>query len=169
MPEVPVLIVLRGNSGSGKSSVARALRERFGYGMAWVEQDQLRRILLRESDVPHGSNIGLIELNVRYALEAGYVTVLEGILYSLHYGEMLSRLQADYGGHWYYFKLPFEETVKRHATRPQAQQFVPEQMQGWYHESDRLSFVQERIITPESSLDDTVNRIFLDASLSRHS
>lgn len=35
------LIVLRGNSGSGKSSVARALRERYGYGLAWVEQDRI--------------------------------------------------------------------------------------------------------------------------------
>ena len=161
----PVLIVLRGNSGSGKSSVARGLRERFGYGLAWVEQDHLRRVLLREHDIPHGNNIGLIELNVRYALEAGYVTVLEGILYSPHYTEMLSRLHLDYGGHWYDFDLPFEETVKRHATRPQAQLFTPEQMRGWYRQDDRLPFVQERLITPESRLEDTVNRIFHEACL----
>ena len=71
MKAPPRLIVLRGNSGSGKSSVARALRERSGYGMAWVEQDHLRRVLLREHDVPDGKNIELIALNVRYALEHG--------------------------------------------------------------------------------------------------
>ena len=169
MPESPFLIVLRGNSGSGKSSVARALREQFGYGLAWVEQDYLRRVLLREHDISDGKNIGLIELNTRYALEAGYVTVLEGILNAAHYGEMLSRLHAEFGGHWYYFDLSFHETVKRHATRPQAQQFTPEQMRNWYQERDLLPFVQERLITPESTLDETVKRIVLEVGLSPHS
>jgi len=49
------LIVLRGNSGSGKSTTARALRERFGRRLAWVEQDYLRRVVLKEHDVPAGS------------------------------------------------------------------------------------------------------------------
>lgn len=160
-----VLIVLRGNSGSGKSSLARALRQQYGYGLAWVEQDYLRRTLLHEHDIPDGQNIGLIELNVRYALNAGYVTVLEGILYALHYGEMLSRLHADFGGHWYSFALPFEETAKRHATRPQAQEFTTEMMKSWYRERDLLPFVQEGIITPESSLQDTVQRVLRDTGL----
>jgi predicted kinase len=33
------LIVLHGNSGSGKSTVATALREAYGRGVAWVSQD----------------------------------------------------------------------------------------------------------------------------------
>jgi predicted kinase len=44
------LIVLRGNSGSGKSTVARALREAYGRGIAWVSQDLIRRIILEEKD-----------------------------------------------------------------------------------------------------------------------
>jgi chloramphenicol 3-O-phosphotransferase len=35
------LVVLRGNSASGKSSVAAGLRERFGCGLALVGQDNL--------------------------------------------------------------------------------------------------------------------------------
>ena len=42
------LIVLRGNSGSGKSTVAKALREAYGRGVAWVSQDLIRRTILRE-------------------------------------------------------------------------------------------------------------------------
>jgi adenylylsulfate kinase-like enzyme len=45
------LIVLRGNSGSGKSTVARAVRERYGRGCALIEQDYLRRIVLREREI----------------------------------------------------------------------------------------------------------------------
>ena len=153
------LIVLRGNSGSGKSSVARALRERYGYGLAWVEQDYLRRTLLREHDVEGGKNIGLIETNVRYCLGVGYVTVLEGILHAKHYAPMLSRLPTDFGGQWYYFDLPFEETVRRHATRPQATEFGPEQMRAWYKERDLLPFVNETVIGSEQTLTQTVDTI----------
>lgn len=45
------LIVLRGNSASGKSTVARAVRDRYGYGIALVGQDNIRRTVLREKDV----------------------------------------------------------------------------------------------------------------------
>lgn len=47
-----LLIVIRGNSASGKSTLAAALRERYGRGLAIVAQDQLRRVILREKDTP---------------------------------------------------------------------------------------------------------------------
>jgi predicted kinase len=64
-----LLIVLRGNSGSGKSTVAKALREAYGRGIAWVSQDLIRRTILREKDQPGGINIGLIDRVTRYSLE----------------------------------------------------------------------------------------------------
>ncbi|WP_367049486.1 hypothetical protein [Streptomyces sp. Je 1-332] len=54
------LIVLRGNSASGKSSVAAGLRERYGRNLALVGQDNLRRTVLREHDRPGAASIGLI-------------------------------------------------------------------------------------------------------------
>jgi predicted kinase len=64
-----VLIVIRGNSGSGKSSIARQLQRRHGRGCALIEQDYLRRIVLRERDKPGGIAPALIEQTVRFALE----------------------------------------------------------------------------------------------------
>ena len=52
------LVVLRGNSASGKSSVAAGLRKRFGRGIAVVGQDTLRRDVLHERDIPGGANVG---------------------------------------------------------------------------------------------------------------
>ncbi|GAA1603543.1 hypothetical protein GCM10009789_66960 [Kribbella sancticallisti] len=92
------LVVLRGNSGSGKSTTAQEVRRRVGRGVAWVEQDYLRRILFREHDRPGVPNIGLIDQTVRYALGHGYHVILEGILYSPHYGAMLRELIADHVG-----------------------------------------------------------------------
>ncbi|MGW3658788.1 hypothetical protein ACWD6R_25300 [Streptomyces sp. NPDC005151] len=85
------LVVLRGNSASGKSSVAAGIREKFGRGLALVGQDNLRRIVLRERDRPGAANVGLSDLTARYALDAGYHVVVEGILYADHYGDMLAR------------------------------------------------------------------------------
>ena len=62
------LIILRGNSASGKSTVAAEIRERYGRGIAIVSQDNLRRIVLRERDIPGGAYIGLIDSVARYAL-----------------------------------------------------------------------------------------------------
>jgi uridine kinase len=53
--ESTTLIVLRGNSASGKGTVASALRDRYGRGIAIVAQDNLRRTVLRERDVPGGA------------------------------------------------------------------------------------------------------------------
>ncbi|TCC41661.1 kinase [Kribbella speibonae] len=158
------LVVLRGNSGSGKSTTARTLRERLGRGTAWVEQDHLRRILLRERDVPGGVNIGLIDLNVRYALDHGYDVILEGILDAGRYGDMLRQLTSDHRGTTlhYYFEIPFAETVVRHGTRDNRREFGPDVMQDWYREHDVLDGIEQTVIGPGSALDETVAKILTD-------
>ena len=142
--------MLRGNSASGKSSVAAGLRERYGRGIALVGQDNLRRVVLRERDIPGGVNIGLIDLTVRHALENGFHTVLDGILGVDHYGEMLARLLADYRArsHWYYLDVPFEETVARHATKPIAGEVSVDVLREWYRPHDLLPGGIEKVIPP---------------------
>lgn len=76
--------------------MAAGLRDSFGRGLAVVGQDNLRRTVLRERDRPGAANIGLIDLTARYALDAGYHVVVEGILHADHYGDMLARLRADH-------------------------------------------------------------------------
>jgi hypothetical protein len=110
------------------------LRRRIGRGVAWVEQDYLRRTLLREHARAAAPNIGLIEQTARYALEHGYHVILEGGLYGPHYGVMLRQLIADHAGvsGVYYFQLSFDETIRR------------------------------QVIDESSSLDETADRIITD-------
>lgn len=163
------LVVLRGNSGSGKSTTAQEVRRRLGRGVAWIEQDYLRRILLREHDRPDAPNIGLIDQTARYALGNGYHVILEGILYSPTYGAMLRRLIDDHAGVTgvYYFQLSFDETVERHATRPLAETVTPEQMREWYQARDLLGVPGEQVIEPSSTLDETAARIIGDLTWTR--
>ncbi|MCX4481650.1 kinase [Streptomyces cellulosae] len=161
------LVVLRGNSASGKSSVAAGIRERFGRGLALVGQDNLRRIVLRERDRPGAANIGLIDTVARYALEAGYHVVVEGILYADRYGDMLAQLRADHRGptYGYYLHVPFAETVARHATKPIADEVGETQLREWYRELDLLPGAVETVIDASSTLTETVDRIMLDTGL----
>jgi hypothetical protein len=155
------LIVLRGNSASGKSTVAAGIRTRFGHGLAIVGQDNLRRVVLREKDVPGGANIGLIDLTTRHALDHGFHVIVEGILYSGHYGDMLAALRSDHLGTTglYYMHVPFEETLRRHATKPQAAEYGEAEMSAWYRELDLLPGGIEQVITADASLNDAIELI----------
>jgi hypothetical protein len=163
--EHPSLIVIRGNSGSGKSSTARAARMAAGRGVALVQQDVIRRDLLRERDRPGGLNIELIKLNVQFALAHGYDVILEGILFSRRYGEMIRSLIDEHPGpaFVYYYDLPFEETLRRHASKANSGEFGEKEMAGWFVERDLLGVPGERIIGPEESQARTVARILAEA------
>ncbi|MEU1495735.1 kinase [Streptomyces sp. NPDC005776] len=163
------LVHLRGNSASGKSSIAAGIRERFGRGLALVGQDNLRRIVLREHDRPGGANIGLIDTVARYGLDAGYHVVLEGILYADRYGQMLQQLRADHRGHThcYYLDVPFIETLARHATKPIADEVDENQLREWYRPLDLLPGSIETVIDADSLRTDTVDRIMHDTDLAR--
>jgi predicted kinase len=161
----PRLIVLRGNSGAGKSSVAAGIRDRYGRGIALVGQDNLRRTILRERDVSGGANIGLLDLVARFALGRGFHVIVEGILRAAHYGPMLEVLHRDHQSvaRFYYLDVPLEETLRRHASRPQAAEFGEVEMRTWYCERDLLPGGMEQIIPAASSLEDTVRLVMQDA------
>ncbi|QES57210.1 kinase [Streptomyces venezuelae] len=156
---LPRLIVLRGNSGSGKTAVATELRHRLGRRLAVVGQDNVRRVILKERDTPGAANIGLIDTITRYSLIHGFHTLVEGILSATRYGEMLQQLHRDHGGHFFYLDVPFEETLARHATRPQAADFGADEMADWYRAQDLLPGVPEHVIGLKSSLSETADLI----------
>jgi hypothetical protein len=161
------LIVLRGNSGSGKSTTAAALREACGRGVAWVSQDLIRRVILKEKDRPGGVNIGLTDQITRYSLDRGYHVVLDGIFYADHYEPMLAALDRDHLGlsRFYYLDVSMEETFRRHATRPQATDFGAEDMRGWYRPRDLLAGIRERVIPETSTLQQTTTLILDESQL----
>jgi hypothetical protein len=162
------LIILRGNSASGKSSTAAEIRRRHvRRDLAIVGQDNLRRDVLREHDIPAGTNIGLIDLVARYALSHGFNVIVEGILCADHYAEMLGALIEDHQGptYCYYFDVPFDETVKRHAAKPQASKYGGAEMRAWYRELDLLPGVTEQVIPAAMTQDETVRRIMADSGL----
>ena len=153
-----VLVVLRGNSGSGKSSVARELRRRHGRGCALVDQDSLRRVVLWEHDLPGGLAPRLVAATARVALDHGYHVVVEGILTAARYRDELVGLAGDHRGRttFFWFDVSLEETFRRHATRPLAAELSTDRMAEWYQPGDVLGVPDEHVIPETLTLDETV-------------
>ena len=158
---VRTLVVIRGNSGSGKSTVARELRLRYGRGCALVEQDYLRRQVLRERDLPGGLAPAFITHTVTFLLANRYHVVLDGIFSAGKYGRALDELRRVHRGPTFFFYLDvsLEETLRRHGTRPQATEFTEDQMRGWYRPKDLLGFAGEQLIPEASTTEETLTFI----------
>lgn len=161
------LVVIRGNSASGKSSVAQGLRDHYGHGVAIVGQDGIRRNVLREHDTTGGTNIALLGSIARHALDAGFHVVLEGILYADRYSHMVSSLVRDHRGvsACYYLDVPLEATLARHASKADAayrEQVTNTHLTAWYRELDLLPGGLETVIPAASTLQETVARIMRD-------
>lgn len=163
---MPKLIVLRGNSGSGKSTTAKKIRELSDHKIAIVEQDYLRRIVLKEKERPNGDNIELIKLVTDYALTHDYDVILEGILHFAKYKNILQELRSDWPeNYFFYFDISLEETFRRHATKPNAHEFGQKEMTEWYDLQDFTNFEVETIISEELSQDEIVPKIINVAGL----
>lgn len=167
----PSLLLVRGNSGSGKSSVAREVRRRYGRGCALLEQDYLRRIVLREHDSSNLTPIapGFIAAVTRTALDSGYHVVLEGILHADRYRTALRKLIAEHPGRSYVFYLDvsFDETVRRHAGRAADVNFTADDMRHWYAADDLLGVTGEYIIGETSTFEQTVTTILQASGLTK--
>ncbi|MEU4689253.1 AAA family ATPase [Actinoplanes sp. NPDC023714] len=164
----PSLVVIRGNSGSGKTTTAREVRRRYGRGAALIEQDHLRRVVLRE----HGGNPvapAFIVGTARAALDAGYHVVLEGILHSGQHAGPLTDLIAGHPGpsHVYWFEVSFEETVRRHLGRAEPIPVSAGRMREWYAPHDLLGVPGERVIPETTGFEDAVTTILHTSGLGR--
>ncbi|MEV0382711.1 AAA family ATPase [Nonomuraea sp. NPDC050643] len=162
------LVILRGNSGSGKTTIAKTIQTRLGRGtVARIGQDQLRREILKELDIQGGLAPDFICHMASYLLDRMPVVLVEGIMAGTRYKAALQTLIDQHPGRTlvYWLDVEFAETIQRHATRPQATEFTPEDMAGWYVQDDWLGLPGEALIPQESSLEETIQRICRDIGL----
>jgi adenylylsulfate kinase-like enzyme len=158
---VTKVIVIRGNSGSGKTTAAHRLRrellDRGRQAVAVVEQDYFRRVVLKEKEEAGAEALALIRLVATWALARGFDVIVEGILSAEKYGDMLAGLMALADESYaFYYEVSFDETVRRHATKPNAHEFGEDAMREWWLERDVLGIDGETILTESLSLDDAV-------------
>ncbi len=156
------LIILRGNSGSGKTTIAKELQKRFGRNTMLISQDMIRRDMLKVKDGKNTLAIPLMKELLSYGNKHSEVVILEGIMYADWYQSLfqLAVQLYDTRVYAYYFDLPFEETLKRHQTKPNRSDFGEEEMRRWWREKDFSNILNEVCITFDKDKESIVNEIY---------
>lgn len=156
------LIIIRGNSGSGKTTIAKLLQSYLGRGTLLVSQDVVRReMLMKVHDREGNLSIDLIRKIAEYGKDKCEFTIVEGILHKGRYGEMLNSLIRFYNqkAYTYYFDLPFDETVIRHNSRPKRMEFGEDSLRDWWNAKDYLEVNGETMLTHDMSQNDVFKLI----------
>ena len=158
------LIIIRGNSGSGKTTVAKALQQRFGHNSMLISQDVIRRDMLRVKDGADTKALPLLKELLIFGQNNCDIVILEGILKAGWYQSLfeLAMYEFDNRIFAYYYDIPFEETVARHQTKPNKNDFGETDMRNWWNEKDLINLIPEKIITKDMELNDTVKLIYHD-------
>jgi len=157
------IIIIRGNSGSGKTTIAHRVREELGDKVMFLQQDVLRRDILKVKDKEGNPVIGLIEQLAMYGKRTGYDVLLEGILSNNKYGSMLKGLVAEFDeSHVYYLDIPFTETLRRHNSRSKNNDFGETEMKEWWRDKDFLGVSGETIVGENLSEDELVEIVTKD-------
>ncbi len=161
------LILLRGNSGSGKTTVAKKLQEKFGSNTMLISHDMVRKQILHvwSREGVEKSQPLMIEL-MKYGKRNSEITIMEGILPSKDYAQLFDAAVEEFGSdiYSYYWDIPFEETLRRHGTKPNRNDFGEEDMRRWWKEKDYLDIIPQTMIDKDLSMEDAVELIYRDVT-----
>ena len=168
---MPKLIILRGNSGSGKTTVAAKLQHIIGRNTMLIPQDFVRREMLYARDGDDSPAIPLMISLLEYGHGHFDTAIIEGITRSDWYSPLFKRAKELYKDdlYAYYFDIPFEETLRRHATRDKCGEFGEKEMREWWNDKDYLPYLPEKTITQDMSAEDIVNMILRDIGYEQRS
>ncbi len=162
--EMSTLIILRGNSGSGKTSVAKALQRKLGRGTFLIPQDTVRREMLWVRDGEDTAACPLLINLLNYGSQHCEYVILKGILNADWYKPLFeaamelfeSRILA------YYYDISFAETMKRHETREKKLEFGEADMRRWWKEKDYIGIIPEKVFNDDISLENAIDTIYGD-------
>lgn len=124
----------------------------------------IRREILGTGDDAGAHAIGLVDLTARYALSRGFDVIVEGLLSAPKYQETLLRLAVEHQGvtRCYIYDVSFEETVRRHLTKPVADAFDEVEMRQWWRGFQPVDGLDEAVIDQHESLESTMARVLSD-------
>ena len=156
------LIILRGNSGSGKTTIAKELQKLFGKNTILISQDIIRREMLNVDDGKNTKALPLLKELLKYGNEHNEIVILEGILRASWYQSLFELAIELYNQniYAYYFDLSFEETLKCHQTRTCRNEFGEKEMKSWWREKDFSPILNEITITDEKDIQSIVSQIY---------
>ncbi len=156
-----LLITIRGNSCSGKTTLAKELQRRFGRGTMRLSQDVIRREILHVKDEPNPKSVPFLKLMLAYGYENTEIVILEGIMKADWYRDLFAYCCELYGANilsWYY-DLPFEKTLERRDLKPNRDELTDDKMHLWWTEHDYAPEWNEILLTEADQVNDVADRI----------
>ena len=156
-----MLITIRGNSCSGKTTLAKELQRRFGRGTMRISQDVIRREILHVKDEPNPKSIPLLKLMLEYGHENADIVILEGIMKADWYRELFQYANRLYGENIisYYYDLSFDETLQRRDLKPNKDELTDAKMHLWWTEADYAPDWQEKLLHIGDQIADVADEI----------
>ena len=156
------LIILRGNSGSGKTTIAKGLQKKFGHGTMLISQDVVRREMLYVKDGEKPNVEELIFQLAMFGKQHCEIVIMEGIFNSKWYNNLFKKLLKEFKKDIFafYFNIPFEETLKRHKTKVEANEFGEKEMRKWWLPNDLLKFIPEKLLGKELGAAEIISLIY---------
>lgn len=146
-----------------KASVAKALQRKFGSNTMLLSHDMVRIEILhvwgQEGIIK--SEPFMINL-LKYGKANSEITILEGVLPAKEYNKLFETAVEEYGQNIfaYYYDLPFEETLARHSTKPNRNDFGESDMRRWWKERDFLPMILEKVLDKDVSFEDAIEMIY---------
>lgn len=157
-------VVLRGNSGSGKTTIARRLKKEIFYNVMVIGWDTLRIDMFNRFDYIHRNKYIFDTLRTlsEYGWKNNFTVIVEGIYPLNQYKSVLTEISDNFSeSHFYYFDISFEETLRRHDTKNQTE-FGIEELRRWHIKGDSMDTANEKIIDEKMSEDEIVEMILKD-------
>lgn len=165
MQRTAKLLVLRGPSGAGKSTVAQLLHRQVAHKTALIEQDYYRHTMFNNLHTDLEAPRYVMFASILTALEHGYDVITEGFLgmgkYAAYFDALLAKHPTE--NYFFYFDVSFEETMRRHQTRPKSERFGEATMRDLYTRTGPSGYSNEQII-PENTTPEQACRLITKAS-----
>jgi adenylate kinase family enzyme len=154
-------IVIRGPSGAGKTTVSKMLQAAYPERSLLLHEDSIRFMFSNWKEPSHTATKELMVAMVLSGLASGFDVIYEGISNIKTYAEYFQRIFDTHpnDNYFFYLDIDFDESIKRHDTRPEKAEFGINEMKKWREYATPTGFTCETIIPQESSAEATVASI----------
>ncbi len=161
------LVILRGPSASGKSTIAHALREKSQRKIAILEFDTYRNNMLAKQVNYYNAASEMFINDTLIAFKHGYDVIMDGIFRFEGSNEYLEKLLDEHPeeNYMFYFDITLEETLKRHHKRDKSMSFSEDKMREWYYRPTASGYGIEKTIPQNSGVQETVEMILSETGL----
>lgn len=154
------LIILRGPSGVGKSTVAQALLKRTTRPTVLVDLDHYRFSFVNPPHEDHNLEYEMSASDILLGLQLGFDVIFDGNFTATAHDPFLEKLLSAHAEETYLFYLDasLDETLKRHETKSHPR-ISKEKMKEVYPYASPTGHENEIVIPQDSSLEQTIEHI----------